>query len=556
LSLTRGGTDYTLSYPQKYPDVQCTICQSVHLAGAPAQNHEDVLMVAPRLYQEREASAADGTLHHPSVENRNGVDFRYQTTRFAIEGTYRPDFATIDADVNPLNINNRFKYQYADKRPFFMSGMDVFGDFASSLNVLSTRSIIDPTYGLKGTGQDGPLAWNLMVTRDAHGGDSISTDGLADVGGRETSDVAFGATYGFGPETRTTKVTLVSTDRRILGGELPEAGLGYSNTTGLSLYQQLGRNWSLTTQGVQSRACLPSTEGDTVPARGTGTNVALNGVYSNFSLSAFSATLSPDLRMDMGFIPLSGTRETSATGTFTLRNRGFWNFQYLTLVSDRMDEWSGSPLLRSTTFTYQIGLKGPLVITVNQSVQGEEWWGDARFDTPQTTLTVLYGGLRGTGYQVRLTGSCSVSRGIEYSREVADREVSPSAIVNANLGPVFLNAQWTCRSIYDRYSGDLFTRATRLYLFVEQSLPFNLFWRVQYQPVRTFSPLATNPQLRVDTSRTSSVQWLVGWRPDPFSGFYLGYNAIHGTNPLAPDPREERLTQKGVFAKATYAFQF
>lgn len=267
LAATRGGVTYTLQYPQGYLDVQCNVCQSVRIAGAPVNNTANVLMVVPHLYQERIGSLAKGTIHDPSLVNKNGVDLRYQATAYSLEGTYKPDFATIESDVNPLYINNRYKYLYPDKRPFFMNGMDVFGDFAgSALNILATRSIIAPDYGIKGSGQIGKASWNLMQAKDMSGGDSISTNGIAKVPGRATSDVAFGTSLGFGKGLTSSKLSLAATDREILGGDVDGADgpeHGFSRSVGLSLYQQMGQHWNATIQGVESYATLPSTLGGT-----------------------------------------------------------------------------------------------------------------------------------------------------------------------------------------------------------------------------------------------------------------------------------------------------
>jgi len=74
-----------------------------------------------------------------------------------------PDFSQVEADVAQLAVNNRFALFYPERRPFFLEGADFF---ATPLNVIFTRTVVNPTAGVKVTGKEGKHAIGLFGNRD------------------------------------------------------------------------------------------------------------------------------------------------------------------------------------------------------------------------------------------------------------------------------------------------------------------------------------------------------------------------------------------------------
>lgn len=266
--------------------------------------------------------------------------------------------------------------------------------------------------------------------------------------------------------------------------------------------------------------------------------------------------MDPNLRLDMGFIGLAGIRNNTLFANYILRNTndGFWVQQYVSCTYDHTNFWNNTPLSESATVNYGVNMKGPSNFLVSQTVTSREWWIGQEFEKWNRMVRLIYSGLNTALVRGSFIASYSQAKGIDYSRGTSDLEKTPQFITTFNAGPVYVDAEWMDRSIYDYATGALNRRATRLYLFVEQVLPHDFFWRVQYQPIRYYTPLATNPGMSVDTTWVKSVQYLGGWRPNPFSGFYVGYNQVRGTMPTTLDPRNEPVIEKGLFMKATYAF--
>jgi len=69
-----------------------------------------------------------------------------------------PDFSQIEADAEQVAINVKYPLVYKEKRPFFLEGADLF---TTPVDILYSRSMVDPLLGYKLTGRAGStvLGW-------------------------------------------------------------------------------------------------------------------------------------------------------------------------------------------------------------------------------------------------------------------------------------------------------------------------------------------------------------------------------------------------------------
>ena len=94
-----------------------------------------------------------------------GVDVSWAPSpAMTLNATINPDFSQVETDQLQLDINNSFALFYQEKRPFFLEGADYF---TTQFDVLYTRQIADPDYGLRTTGRTGSGAYGAIVARDA-----------------------------------------------------------------------------------------------------------------------------------------------------------------------------------------------------------------------------------------------------------------------------------------------------------------------------------------------------------------------------------------------------
>ena len=103
-----------------------------------------------------------------------GVDARYALTpTTAIYGTLYPDFATIEADQEQVNLT-RFELTLPEKRQFFLEGQEQFNQrFPLRYPTFYSRRISDITAGGKLLGKQGPWTMAFISAQsDPEGGDN------------------------------------------------------------------------------------------------------------------------------------------------------------------------------------------------------------------------------------------------------------------------------------------------------------------------------------------------------------------------------------------------
>ncbi len=97
------------------------------------------------------------------------------TPTITLDFAYNPDFAQVEADVPVVTANQRFPIFFAEKRPFFLEGIEIF---QTPLTPVHTRAIIDPDYAVKLTGKQGRNTFGLMLASDNAPGNFIGDERL------------------------------------------------------------------------------------------------------------------------------------------------------------------------------------------------------------------------------------------------------------------------------------------------------------------------------------------------------------------------------------------
>jgi hypothetical protein len=116
----------------------------------------------------------NGTLKEYDNHGETGVTATYGITpQLILDATYNPDFSQVEADAGQVDINLRSPLYFAERRPFFLEGTDIFniaaidqGRQQGVLYSVYTRTIVNPLTGIKLSGKvsrDGSLAAILAV---------------------------------------------------------------------------------------------------------------------------------------------------------------------------------------------------------------------------------------------------------------------------------------------------------------------------------------------------------------------------------------------------------
>jgi hypothetical protein len=317
------------SAPRDQADA-CVFCQANKLTGfagiTPGSNVELYPTLTSRRTDER-ASFPDGPLESGDLNVDPGLDLRWGVTpNLSLNATGNPDFSQVEADVAQLDVNTRFALFFPERRPFFLEGSDVF---ATPIQAVFTRTVADPTGGLKLTGKLGGAGIGVFTAHD------------------RVTNLIFPANQGSAATSlETNTVTGVMRFRRDLGrasnvGFLytgREGVNGYANrVAGVDAFLQLTPSHSLSLQGLGSETGYPDAVASAFgqpTGRFTGTGVRAGYAYGtrNWAANLTLEALSPDFRADAGFVPRVDLR--SAEGALT---RTVWGGPGRPFTQQRVD---------------------------------------------------------------------------------------------------------------------------------------------------------------------------------------------------------------------------
>ncbi len=148
-------------------DSSCFQCEWDEYAGFAGAHQGRNLEVVPTLTmgrtQSRDAAGTAWSSGDSSIEPGLDVSWAPSPAK-TLNATINPDFSQVETDQLQLDFNDSFALFYQEKRPFFLEGADYF---TSQFDVLYTRQIADPDYGLRVTGRTGSGAYGAIVAQDA-----------------------------------------------------------------------------------------------------------------------------------------------------------------------------------------------------------------------------------------------------------------------------------------------------------------------------------------------------------------------------------------------------
>ena len=158
------------------------LAQEGHLTGLEGISAERTLELIPSLTVSEtgkrkatlsSAQRAAGMLDPGRMVNEPiildpGLTGKYTITpNVTLDFALNPDFAQIESDQLVVTANQRFPIFFAEKRPFFLEGIDIFNtDIQADFQAVHTRTIVDPDLAVKLTGKVDRNTFGLLVASD------------------------------------------------------------------------------------------------------------------------------------------------------------------------------------------------------------------------------------------------------------------------------------------------------------------------------------------------------------------------------------------------------
>ena len=271
-----------------------------------------------------------------TAQGQPGIDSKFVfQDHFTLDLTANPDFSQVESEDPQITVNQRFAVYFPEKRPFFLENEDFF---RTPMDLFFTRSIGDPSAGIRLTGKDGPYSVGLIATDDR-------SPGLAVLDSSPLSGVRsyFAIAHVSRDIFRQSSVGLLYTD-----WECPTTG-EFNRIGGVDTRLKLNSNWTLDGQAVASSSNLnlnceaniypfgSGNRGNNNYYAGPADRLELNRTGLHFTYIATYNDISPGFVSVPGFINRVDIRETAQQVHYRLRPKKGWIVSWGPSINMRHD---------------------------------------------------------------------------------------------------------------------------------------------------------------------------------------------------------------------------
>jgi hypothetical protein len=463
-----------------------------------------------------------------------------------------PDFSQVESDAPQVTVNQRFEVFFPEKRPFFVENASFF---QTPINLLFTRRIADPQFGVRLTGKVGKYSIGALFADDqAPGKGVLPGDPLRDTRARfgvvrVNRDIFRGSTIGF-----------IFTDR--------EFEQSYSRVFGVDARFKLGENWVATFQGVTS----DTKRLDGTRLAGPAYDFELRRSGRQFDYEFGYSDRSRGFRTDSGFLRRADIRQYRQEIGYRWRPEGKFLIAWgPDMETEAVYDHSGTRLDLAQFFSLEWELVGQTEVGLIYgatrerlrpqdfpglpaardfsaaargfwfrsdyfrwvSFGGEFFWGRAiNVEPPAGQEPVL---ADGTGGELRLSLSPATALRIDNTYlfgRLLDRSTR-SSIYNNHI----IRSKWNYQ-----FSRELSARVI-----------------FQYEAV-----LANPAFTSLETTKNFNADFLLTYLVNPWTALYLGYNSNLQNINIVPTPTGSEVVRtnrfindaRGLFVKCSYLFRF
>ena len=251
-----------------------------------------------------------------SADPKAGLDSKIVIKdSLVLDSTINPDFGQIESDEPQVTVNQRFEVFFPEKRPFFQENSSFF---ATPMDLVFTRRVVDPLYGARLTGKVGPWAIGTFFANDRAPGKSVIA-----------GDPLFGNNAYFGVFRlnreigKGNSVGFIYTDRELHTAAnsfcaLTECQVGFNRVGGFDTQIRVNQHWQLNAQAVTSETKFSDGSREAGPAY----QVFAERSSRNLDFNTGYQDISPGFTTETGFVPRTDIRRFSNFVGYTFRPEG------------------------------------------------------------------------------------------------------------------------------------------------------------------------------------------------------------------------------------------
>jgi hypothetical protein len=486
-----------------------------------------------------------------------------------------PDFSDVESEQPQFTVNQRYAVYFPELRQFFLENASYF---ATPINLLYTRNIVHPEYGIRATGKIGNTNIGLLAIDDRAPGETVSNgDPLYNkhatfVVGRISQDLGKGSSIG-----------AIYTDE--------EFGQGWNRIGGVDFTARINNNWTALGQWAES-STKGNVDSGTPPtyAAGPGSNFKLRRGGRSFSLFTSFADYSTGFQTQTGFIPTSNIRNGSghANYKFFPKSKFILNYGPETDQNVAFDH-QGNRVFHYSSYDFFVSMPRNTTIALiggqNSDTLGPQ---NNSLLAHNVNFTENFGGfVARSSPSPQFNFNISAFRGgnVNYNPVTC----ASSCTVQPNNLPFLMNQEnaqvlFTLQPIRQLTADNTYLldrdHAVSNGALVYESQVFRT--KVNYQFTRAISArmiveydstLANPAETSLLRTKEVGTEALLTWLPHPGTAIYVGYNndlqnldrslcnrlpggACDPNNTTAPRAPQFLNDGRQIFIKASYLFRF
>jgi hypothetical protein len=165
---------YILSWTPLDRNNPSYMSQGGHITGLEGIKSGKALELLPYIMMQQSGSRSDLSDGRSPMDNgpfkaRVGGGIQYSPgPNISINAVINPDFSQIESDADQLSVNTTFALYYPEKRPFFMTGMDLV-----QTPMYYSRTINNPLFATKINGKAGNFSYLALAAYDRNSGITV-----------------------------------------------------------------------------------------------------------------------------------------------------------------------------------------------------------------------------------------------------------------------------------------------------------------------------------------------------------------------------------------------
>jgi hypothetical protein len=367
--------DEKASYPAFRADLGPLLTQFAAIEGLRAERSGIGLEILPTLVgrasQERDEQGALRWRKFRLFDSIDGgLNLKWQATpSLTLDATLNPDFSQVEADPDRIDNNLRFALSFAEKRPFFLEGRELFDP-----SLLYTRSVVDPLYGLKVSGKHRRLSLAVLHAMDLEPAASVVRErptpgfGAEDIEGAQALVSYAGLGYDLG---RRSGVHVSASDKELL-----RSGAHHSSHRDVRLHGWLGLGRISSVDAALAWSGTGRVGGDRLSGLRSTLGFTLDGRFDEVEAGLGVAT--PGYRAENGF--LAQTDRTWVQASYERRFEPSSSpIRWIEVGASVERDWTGlgEGLVANAS---RVGVEAEARLPAVTEVRADVWlWGE-RFD--------------------------------------------------------------------------------------------------------------------------------------------------------------------------------